>query len=68
MKKFLDNYKKPTPVIWRKIGDSVLIASASLSTAVMGLPISEHNKLYIVFALNVLGVIGKILTNLFKKD
>ena len=68
MKEFLDNYKKPTPVIWRKIGDSVLIASASLSTAVMGLPITEHNKLYIVFALNVLGVIGKIVTNLFKED
>lgn len=68
MKNLIENYKKPTPVFWRKVGDSILVASASLSTAVMGLPIAEHTKLYIVFALNVIGVIGKILTNLFKKD
>lgn len=68
LKKLHDNYKKPTPVIYRKIGDSVLVLSAGLSGSIMGLPLPDHTKLWIMFAINVVGVIGKILTNLFKEE
>lgn len=61
----IDNYKKPTPVIWRKIGDSILLATMTMSGMVMTLPITEHQKLWANFAINCLGIAGKIITNLF---
>lgn len=64
----LSDYYKPTPSLFRKIGDAILISCTSISTAVMGLPITEHQKLWLVFALNLFGVFGKILTNFFKED
>lgn len=68
IKKLQKRYFAPTPKNIRKIGDSILIVSASLSSAVMGLPLRDHHKLYVVFAFNVVGVIGKILTNFFKDE
>lgn len=64
----LENYKAPTPVKWRKIGDSILLVSTSMSTMVMGLPITEHQQLWLIFSVNAFGVIGKVITNLFKED
>lgn len=64
----IKDYYHPTPVIWRKIGDAILIGSAGLSSGVMGLPISDNAKLWTVFSLNAFGVIGKIITNLFKVE
>jgi hypothetical protein len=66
--KIFENYAKPTPALWRKIGDTILIASASLSGFTMGLPITEHAQLWLVFSFNVIGVIGKIITNFFKDE
>jgi hypothetical protein len=68
IKNLQKRYFSPTPKNIRKIGDMILIGTASLSSAVMGLPLDDHTKLYIVFAFNVLGVIGKILTNFFKDE
>ena len=62
MKK-LKQYWTPTPVKARKIGDAFLVLSASLSGAVMGLPLPDNQKLWINFGLTLLGVIGKIVTN-----
>lgn len=64
----VSDYYKPTPALFRKIGDSILMGCTAISTAVMGLPITEHQKLWIVFALNLFGVFGKILTNFFKEE
>jgi hypothetical protein len=64
----LKNYYKPTPIIWRKIGDSILIASTSISALIMNAPLKESTKLWLVFSINVIGVIGKVISNLFKKD
>lgn len=66
--KLLDNYKRPTPAKWRKIGDAILLGSTSLSAMMMGAPISEHTQTWLIFILNVIGVAGKILTNFFKED
>ncbi len=68
MKNLIENYKKPTPVLWRKIGDSILLLSAGLSGSIMGLPLPDHTKLWIMFGVNLLGVFGKIITNLFKEN
>lgn len=57
-------YKAPTPVKWRKIGDAILLGTTSLSAMMMGAPISEHYQTWVIFGLNVIGVFGKILTNL----
>ncbi len=62
-----NRYFEPTPENIRKIGDAILIGTTSASTAVMGLPIAEHYKLYTIFALNMIGTIGKIISNFFKK-
>lgn len=64
----LENYKAPTPVKWRKIGDAILLISTSLSTMIMGLPVSEHQQLWLIFGVNCTGVLGKVITNFFKEE
>lgn len=66
--KALENYKAPTPVKWRKIGDAILLISTSLSTMVMGLPMTEHQQLWAIFIVNCIGVFGKVITNFFKDE
>lgn len=64
----IKHFYQATPVRMRKIGDTMLLGSASLSTMVMGLPLTDNQKLWLVFCLNALGVLGKMLTNFFKED
>lgn len=64
----LSDYYKPTPALFRRIGDAILIGCTSISTGVMGLPITDHQKLWAVFIINAVGVFGKIITNFFKED
>ena len=64
-KTLLDKYAAPTPTKWRKVGDSILVGTSSLSAVIMGAPISENAAIWIVFTLNVIGVMGKIMTNFF---
>jgi len=68
LKESWEQYKKPTPPRFRQVGDTILIFSGFLSTSIMGLPISEHDKLWFVFGSNLLGVIGKIMMNFFKDE
>jgi hypothetical protein len=53
-------YSLPTPVKWRKIGDSVLIAG----TTIMASTLAMESK-WLMAAGLVLVVGGKILTNFF---
>jgi hypothetical protein len=69
--KILKNYYAPTPIIWRKIGDTILLAGTTLSSYVM-VQYEQFQFLYpqadlrtIVTASFVMTVIGKCLTNFF---
>ena len=68
IKKLKDNYWSATPLIAKKVGDSLLIASLGLSGGVMALPIEDNTKLWVNFGLTGMGVFGKIITNLFTTD
>jgi hypothetical protein len=57
------NYYKPTPIKWRKLGDALL----GVSTTITGFAIYEEAKWAAITAL-VLGVVGKFLTNFFGED
>jgi len=52
----------------KKIGDAFLLLSASLTTAVMSLPLSDNTIKWVVFGLNIIGVTGKIITNVMCKE
>lgn len=68
------NYYKPTPKVWRNIGDS-LLASATI-VAVGGMYQFDNLKeiftipqiRYMVGTSIVVGVVGKFITNFFKAD
>jgi len=64
----LSNYYEPTPKKLKKLGDTILIGTASLSAMMMGAPFTDTQKAWIIFSLNVVGVVGKMITNLFKED
>lgn len=64
----MSNYYQPTPKKWRKIGDAILFGTAAISTLMMGAPFEEHTISVIVWALGVIGVAGKVITNFFKED
>jgi hypothetical protein len=64
----MKNYYKPTPRKWRKIGDAILLTTATLSTLMMTSPFSDHTISITVWLLSVGGVVGKVLTNFFKDE
>lgn len=62
------NYWLPTPVKMRKIGDAILIGSAAISGTLMTSPLSDTQKMWGVWICSVLGIFGKVMTNLFKDE
>jgi hypothetical protein len=61
IKKLWKNYKKPTPIVWRKIGDALL----AVNTFLAGFTLIEGWSKWIAVAALCTGVIGKFLTNFF---
>lgn len=68
------NYYKPTPRLWRKIGDSLLVVALFLSTGALFqydllkeiyTPKEVRNAITVIITI---GVLGKFLTNFFKED
>jgi len=62
-KDYWEDYKRPTPAKFRRLGDSLLSVSLFISGAAM-----YDDKPYIAEAALVMGVIGKFLTNFFQGD
>lgn len=67
VKTITEKYMAPTPIKWRKIGDSVLVGTSGLSAIMMGAPIPDGYTIWIIFTLNVLGVGAKVITNFFSE-
>jgi hypothetical protein len=59
----LKNFYGPTPAKWRKLGDTLL----GISTTITGYSLYNDLKWVAGVAL-VLGVLGKFLTNFFVED
>lgn len=59
----INHYWHPTPVFWRKIGDSLLAVGSLSGTIAM----AEEMK-WLALALVLSGIAGKFLTNFFKAD
>ncbi len=59
----LTNYYKPTPIFWRKIGDSLLAAS----TFVTGYSLISSYPTLGIIAL-ITGAFGKFLTDFFHEN
>ena len=70
----LNNYWKPTPKKWRKIGDTILavgtfITAGSLVGYDQMKEIFTPQEVKLIIALSfILGVAGKFLTNFFKDE
>lgn len=57
------NYWKPTPIFWRKIGDTLLAVGSFAGT----FSISQDHQ-WIGVAIFCASIAGKFLTNFFKED
>jgi len=64
----LSDYYKPTPTLFRKIGDAILLGCTSLSAIMMGAPMEEHTRTWVIISLQAFGVFGKLVTNFFKEE
>ncbi len=58
----MNRYYRPTPLKWRKIGDTLLIISTTITT----FAITEQIE-WLAYVALFIGVVGKFLTNLFVK-
>ena len=67
-KTLVEKYKSKTPIKWRKIGDALLIGTSGLSAIMMGAPIPDKYTVWVIFTLNVIGVIGKVITSFFTEE
>lgn len=64
----LDNFKKPTPAKWRKIGYSLLVLSAAVGGYLEMLTDDFPYKQQVVGFVVVTGILGKFLTDLTKDE
>lgn len=62
-KQMLDNYKKPTPNKWRKIGDYILVIQVFVTSSLPTWPLPEHQKVIIGSIVNFVGISLKFWTN-----
>lgn len=69
MKNLISNYWKPTPIKWRKIGDSILVVGTLISTTVL-VEYEKSKELfgvsdlkYFVLTSLICTTLGKIITN-----
>ena len=58
MKNIWKNYKKDTPALWRKIGDSILLFTLALDGMITQLPISDNSKIWVGVIVTFLGIAG----------
>ena len=61
--KMFNNYSRTTPKKWRKLGDGLLAASATITTYAIA---TEHDLIAVVAML--MGTTGKFLTNFFAAE
>ena len=70
----IKNYYKPTPVKWRKFGDSCLAVGTMITTGgLLGFDqikdvFGDHLLKVIIGCAFLLGVAGKFMSNFFKED
>lgn len=63
LKSMINNYKKPTPVKWRKIGDYILVVQVFITGSLPTWPLPENQKVIIGSIVNFIGVSLKFWTN-----
>lgn len=64
MKKLIDNYKKPTPAKWRKIGDTCLLAAIAVEPMVQSMPLAdEAMKAWIAWTFSTALILLKFWSN-----
>lgn len=64
----VSNYYRKTPKIWKKLGDSALVGIPLISSALMGAPLPEDIKLWLMFGCNILLAIFKIITKFIGEE
>lgn len=64
----MNNYYKPTPKKWRKIGDAILAFGLLMNGFIMSSPMTDSAKAWGVSISSLISGLGKIATNFFKED
>ena len=62
--KLIENYRKPTPKKWRKLGDALLAVGTTITSYAV---IEEYSKWISLTALGIT-ILGKFITNFFSED
>ncbi len=44
-----------------------MIGCTGISAMITGSPLSDNTKMWTMFVLNIVGVLGKVITNFFKE-
>lgn len=68
MKKTWENYKKPVPIFWRKVGDYALLICVFLNGSIMSLPVKEDIKLWLIFIIGLVTTTIKFWANTKKEE
>lgn len=64
----IKNYKKPTPIKWRKVGDYVLVLQVFITGQLPLWPMPDNTKVIIGSVVNFVGVTIKFWTNTKKEE
>lgn len=68
IKQVIDNYKKPTPMKWRKIGDYVLLLQVFVTGQLPLWPVPDQTKVIVGSIVTFVGISVKFWTNTKKDD
>lgn len=62
--KIVENYKKPTPKKWRKMGDVALLLAITIEPAIQSMPLANlYAKEWIVWGFSTCLILFKFYTN-----
>jgi len=64
MKAKIGNYWRPTPIFWRKLGDSLLAVGGMAGVVT----IAGGGEKWLAIGFVACSIIGKFLTNFFKEE
>lgn len=61
----ISNFNKPTPLFWKRLGNTAIYSLPLLTSAVMASPMSVDSRQWCNFVLTVVLVLAKALTKFF---
>lgn len=64
----ISNWNKPTPLFWKRLGDTCIYSLPLLEGVILSSPLNSEAKMWINFALGIVLVSAKAFSKFFAEE